>query len=474
MPKLGLEMEQGTVVEWYVDEGDAIEPGDVVAEIESDKAVGEVEAREGGVLRRILVPVGGTVPTGTSLGVVADPDEAIDDLLADADVDAAGATVEADADVDAAGATVDADVDAAGATVDADVDAAGATVDADVDGDEGTAVDADVDSDADFDTEPASTAEAGRSPAPSRDDEADGAVLATPRAKHLAREHGLDLGAVAGSGPGGAVVGADVERATPVSAAGTVEAAAGDVLEGDAVTSAAAGEGPPVAETRSLVGVRGAVAAAMTESARDAPQVTLHRTLVADEFLDATTSLAEHHDADLSMIDLFLCALSAALTDHPGLNGRFEDGEHRVAAVQNVGYAVATDHGLLTPVLDGTESLSLAEVAERRRALVDRVLEGDHTAEDLQGGTITVTNLGPYDVDEFTPILNPPEVAILGLGRVQDVPVKTQAGAVAFERRLPVSLTIDHRALDGADGAAFLQSLATYVEDPRRLLLADP
>jgi pyruvate dehydrogenase E2 component (dihydrolipoamide acetyltransferase) len=128
---------------------------------------------------------------------------------------------------------------------------------------------------------------------------------------------------------------------------------------------------------------------------------------------------------------------------------------------------------LLTPVIEDLASRSLVALVERRRDHVERVLDGRHAAANLQGGTFTVTNLGPYDVDEFTPILNPPEVAILGLGRVQDAPMRTADGGVAFERRLPVSLTIDHRALDGADGAAFLQSLATYVEDPRRLLLVD-
>jgi pyruvate/2-oxoglutarate dehydrogenase complex dihydrolipoamide acyltransferase (E2) component len=454
MPKLGLEMEQGTVVEWYVSVDDTVEPGDLVAEIESDKAVGEVEAREGGVLRRILVDVGETVDTGTPLGVVADSDESIDDLLAGADVEAS---------VDAGGTDEQ-------STTDVPADAAEAAGDESV----ATGEDAAIESGADGDPV---GGPAASTPKPSPADQGD-EVLATPRAKRLARERSHDLAAIEGSGPAGAIVGGDIERATPsgveTDSDGVEPSSSTAVVDADAATSADASDGPPVAETRSLVGVRGAVAEAMTASARNAPQVTLHRDLAVDELVDVTDSLAAQYEGSLSMIDLFLRALSAALADHPGVNGRFEAGEHRVAAVQNVGYAVATDHGLLTPVVEDVQSRSLVELADRRRKVVERVLDGSHTAVDLQDGTFTVTNLGPYDIDEFTPILNPPEVAVLGLGRVQEVPVKKTAGEVGFERRLPVSLTIDHRALDGADGAAFLQSLATYVADPRRLLLAGP
>ena len=215
--------------------------------------------------------------------------------------------------------------------------------------------------------------------------------------------------------------------------------------------------------------MRRTIADRLQESYREAVHVTVHREVDAEALLTAADRADGALDVDVSLLDVLLLAISVTLDAHPEFNATFEDGAHRVYGEHNVAVAVDVPAGLLTPVIADVGAKSIAEVATERRRLTDLVQAGDHSMSDLRGGTFTVSNLGPLGVDAFTPIINPPEVAILGVNRLRDRAVPVASG-VEFRRQLPVDLSIDHRVVDGADGARFLATLAEHVEDPDALL----
>jgi pyruvate dehydrogenase E2 component (dihydrolipoamide acetyltransferase) len=227
-----------------------------------------------------------------------------------------------------------------------------------------------------------------------------------------------------------------------------------------------------VAEERSLSPMRRTIAERLGESYRNAVHVTLSRDLDAEALLEATRRAGDATDAGVSLLDVLLLAVSATLDEHPAFNATFEDGTHRTYEEHNLAVAVAIDAGLVTPVVADVGSKSLESVARERRRLTERVQAGDYSMSDLRGSTFTVSNLGPLGVDSFTPIIDPPKVAILGVGRTRE---RARAGAdggpsVEFHRELTVDLSIDHRVVDGADGARFLGTLAGHVEDADSLL----
>lgn len=222
-----------------------------------------------------------------------------------------------------------------------------------------------------------------------------------------------------------------------------------------------------VREERSLSPMRRTIAERLGESYREAVHVTASRAVNAGPLLAAADAADEP-----SVTDVLLCALSDALADHPAFNATFEDGTHRVYEEHNVGVAVDIDEGLVTPVVEDVASKSLTEVAARRRELTERVRAGEYTMSTFRGGTVTVSNLGALGVDSFTPVINPPEVAILGVGRVTERAVPTAESAentehrhgdaegVAFRPELTLDLSFDHRVVDGADAARFLATLS--------------
>lgn len=406
MPQLGMTMEEGVVVEWTYEEGEQFEEGDVIAVVESEKTTNDVEAREDGVfLAKFVEPLVGVEP-GDPIAYVGAPDE---EVPADVHEEATGG--------EPAGAGAEPDEDAASAAV------SGA------DGGPGAA---------------AATA-----------------AKVSPRARSYAREHDLpepDLGSLDGSGPGGAVVEADVIEAAEADAFGADGAAArGDVTV----------EGRGIYEEREASRVRQAVAERMTQSAREAPQVTLNRRVPVHELLNLKDRLAEDRGLELSLGDFLLAAVAEALEAYPGFNAVYEDGSHKLASNVNVGVAVDSEDGLMTPVVKGAGRRTLVDLAAERSRVVERVLEGEHTHDDLSGGTFTITNLGHFGVETFDPIVNPPQVAILGVGAVRE--------AYDPERMDPrpemgLSLTFDHRPVDGADAARFLDAVADALTHPTRLL----
>jgi pyruvate dehydrogenase E2 component (dihydrolipoamide acetyltransferase) len=207
--------------------------------------------------------------------------------------------------------------------------------------------------------------------------------------------------------------------------------------------------------------MRKTIANRLQQSYREAVHVTASRDIDAGPLLSVADA------AEVSVVDVLLRALSDSLAAHPAFNATFEDGTHRLYEEHNVGVAVDIEDGLVTPVVADLGSKSLAEIAERRQVLTERVRDGDYTMSTFRGGTFTVSNLGPLGVDSFTPVINPPEVAILGVGRTTDRAVPTGDG-VERRRELTLDLSFDHRVVDGADAARFLGTLAEHVADATR------
>jgi pyruvate dehydrogenase E2 component (dihydrolipoamide acetyltransferase) len=216
-----------------------------------------------------------------------------------------------------------------------------------------------------------------------------------------------------------------------------------------------------VREERSSTPMRKTIANRLQQSYREAVHVTASRDIDAGPLLSVADA------AEVSVVDVLLRALSDSLAAHPAFNATFEDGTHRLYEEHNVGVAVDIEDGLVTPVVADLGSKSLAEIAERRQVLTERVRDGDYTMSTFRGGTFTVSNLGPLGVDSFTPVINPPEVAILGVGRTTDRAVPTGDG-VERRRELTLDLSFDHRVVDGADAARFLGTLAEHVADATR------
>lgn len=474
MPKLGVEMEQGSVLEWHASEGESIEAGELIAEIESEKTQAEVQAREAGVLRRILMAVGDEGPPGSAMGIVADPDESIDELLAEVDDDRHSSEVP-----EAAGNAQSETAPTAQTASERQDRSSDSAIDATPDD---SAVESTPDDSA-IDATPKARRRAremgvglasidGTGPkgavtlrdverfAHSSTRDAGGefdreAIKASPRARKRAEALGVDLSGVRGTGPEDGIVEADVERAATAgtsSQSSTIATGSGSV------------ESRTVREERPQSQMRQTIARRLGQSWREAPHVTVDRRVNAEP-LFAAVEAAGVAGYDVTMTDVLLRAVSETLSKHPEFNATFEDGTHTLYEEQNVGVAVDVDNGLLTPVLSEIESKSIDEIARLRSELVDKALAGDLTSEELSGGTFTISNLGVFGVHSFTPIINPPEVAILGVNTVEERPVKGDRGGIEFQRQLSFSLSFDHRVVDGADAARFLETLADRLED---------
>jgi len=259
-------------------------------------------------------------------------------------------------------------------------------------------------------------------------------VVASPAAKRLAREHGLDLTQVRGSGPGGRIVEEDVKR----------------FIEGTRMQ-------PRVREIIPLTGIRKTTAERVSQSARTAP----HSTITME--VDMTNASRLRGEAQASYTDMLVKAVAKSLREQPVMNATLEDEQIKVFEDVNVGVAVATEKGLVVPVVHNADKKSLSEIASALKELVEKAREGRLTKEDVTGGTFTITNLGMYGVDVFIPIINPPETAILGVGRVTEKPVAVN-GQITIKPVVQLSLSFDHRIVDGAPAARFLQRVKQILE----------
>ena len=453
MPQLGYDMREGTVVRWVKQEGDEVVANEVIAEIETDKAVVEFKPTTGGVLRRIVAGEGEAVPVGELIAVIGDADEALPDDLgapapaaAPAEPAAAPSAPLAPAPVAAAPAgEVRASPIARRLARERGVDLAAIAGT----GPGGRIVEADVLAAADA---ARAAAEAGR-------------VLASPLARRLARENGLELEGITGTGPGGRIVEADINAALAARAAAP-PAATEPVPAPDPAAE------PEGTERADLSRMRQAIARVTSDSKQQAP----HFYVAVD--IDMTAAMALRRDVNdelpsssrVSVNDLIVKASALAIGKHPKFNSFFRGDHLQMNPSINVGIAIALESGLIVPGIPECESKTLAQIAAASRDLIDRANNGTLQAEEYAGTTYSVSNLGMFDVDSFTAIIFPPHAAILAVGAVKEQPV-ARDGQLAIAEIMKATLSVDHRVADGAEAAQFLMEIKRLLEKPVSLLL---
>ena len=446
LPRLGQGMESGTIVRWLKGEGEAVQKREPLYELDTDKVTQEVEAEADGVLLKIIVAEG-EVEVGATIAVIGKEGEAFS--IADA-VEKAKTNGPVEVVVPKETPVFRPEVAAEGEVE------VGTTVA--VIGEEGEAFSvADATETANGNPPPVDVPAEARAettiPAVAVDlqlDTREARVKASPLARRMARERGIDLAGVIGTGPDGRVVAEDVERAT---------AAPGAVAPVAAL--------PAEVQVVQLTSTRKTIARRLTE-AWQAPVFQLGVSADMTEALalrERSVELLGEGDVKPTVNDILTKLVAVALTRHTAVNALFTGEEiHRFPAA-HVGMAVAAPNGLVVPVIRDADRRTIQEIARARADLVGRAREGKLTLQDLEGGTFTVSNLGMFGVEQFVAVLNPPQVAILAVGAVKDTPIVVDGG-IDIAPVVQLMLTCDHRAIDGADGAQFLQTLVALIEQP--------
>jgi pyruvate dehydrogenase E2 component (dihydrolipoamide acetyltransferase) len=449
MPRLSDTMTEGAIAQWLKAEGDTVARGDVLAEIETDKAVMDLEAYEGGVLEKILVQPGENVAIGAAIAVIgsgsgsSDGSDAGDAAAAP---ETAGGASQADTGQEPPAARADASAEDAGAAA---------------------APRAEVAPKAETET----PADASQVPASSRSK-----IKATPLVRSLARSHGIDLGTVHGTGPGGRIIRADLEQLLTAGkpAAQPPAASVPTAPEPQSAPGAAAPVGAPQEDDERvpLSQIRKVTARRLTEAAL-VPVFQLTTVLDASRLTEVrrniNTSLADS-GVKVSVNDLVVRAVAVALAAHPEVNASFGGDAILRHKHVNVGVAVALEDGLVVPVIKDADRKSITAIGAEVKDLAARARAGRLKLDEMTGGTFSVSNLGMFGIDAFTAVINPPEAAILAVGATVDEPVVVD-GQVQVRPRTRLTLTVDHRVLDGAAAAAFLRDLTNLLTEPLRILV---
>ena len=406
MPKLGFDMAEGTLVRWVKLEGETVNKGDILAEIETDKATVEVESSFAGVVHKHLVEQGSVVPVGTPIAIIAAPGEQVEDIP----------TTQPAQEVPAQAQTPQ--------------------------------------------TAPAAPVQPAATPtAPA------GPVKASPLARRMATEQGLDIHTLRGSGPGGRIVKRDVENALksipasfPIKPATPPAQMISTAIQGD--------ETVPVDRLRAAIGRR------MVESKQQVPHFYVTHACRVDELMSLRKKINSTlpEGEKISVNDFIIKAAGLALRRYPNLNASLNGDVILRHGDVNVGVAVAVPGGLLTVVNRNTDQKPLRVISREVREMVTRARDGKVRPDDIEGSTFSISNLGMFDVDSFVAIINPPEAAILAVGSVQEVPV-VEDGQIKPGMVLKITLSADHRITDGAEAAQFLQAMAEYLENPLLMLI---
>ncbi|MBO6770960.1 MULTISPECIES: pyruvate dehydrogenase complex dihydrolipoamide acetyltransferase [unclassified Thalassospira] len=433
MPALSPTMTEGTLAKWHVKEGDTVESGDVIAEIETDKATMEVEAVDEGKIGKILVAEGSEgVAVNEVIALLLEEDED-ESALDGADTSAAGAAPAAEAPSEPASSSAPAQSDAP----------------------------------------------AKASPAPAAPVSGGDRIKASPLARRIAANDGVDLAAVTGSGPRGRIVKRDVEAAKsakPAAESTSTEKAAPSAPAA-AAAPVASGWNPdltglPEYEEIPNSGMRKTIARRLTESKQQVPHFYLTVDCELDNLLATRKQLNEKagDGVKISVNDFVIRAVSLALKKVPAANSIWTDKATLQCKKQDISVAVAIDGGLITPVVRDAGSKGLAEISSEMKALAGKARDGKLMPEDYQGGTFSVSNLGMFGIKEFSAIINPPQGCILAVGAGEQRPV-VKDGALAIATVMSCTLSVDHRAVDGAVGAQFMAEFKKLIEDPLSMLL---
>lgn len=396
LPKLGLTMEMGTIISWLKKEGDYVEKGEPLFEIETDKAAQVLESFYTGYIKKILVDEGQEVPIKTVIAYIGDREDRVD-------ADAGGAKKEV-----------------------------------------ATAV---------------KPAEISRKLSAVPDGKKRPRINASPLAKRLAAELGVDLSGLTGSGPEGRIGKEDV-----LAASDRIK----KIGEADIHVEKIAIK---VASRKKLSGIKRIVAERIKASYLEAPHI--HLELSADmtgaENIRTGMNSNSGGQVHITFTDILTAAVAKTIRKNIYINSTLEEGSVVVFDEINIGIATATEKGLVVPVLKNADRLSLKEVSELRHSLIERTIKGRQTPEDLSGGTFTITNLGMFGIESFKPVLNPGQAAILAVGKILKTPVADDAGTVSVKPVMKLSLACDHRIVDGAEGAKFLSDLKEIIENPADL-----
>jgi pyruvate dehydrogenase E2 component (dihydrolipoamide acetyltransferase) len=415
LPRLGQGMEAGTIVRWLKSEGDAVAKGEPLYELDTDKVTQEVEAEADGVLLKIVLSEG-EADVGTTVAVIGSEGEDVSDLVSGAAGGNGGAPAPAAAPAEAEPRAAEPAPQAEAA--------------------------------------PSDTVSQGQGPAAAAPARAPGErVKASPLARRIARERGVDLASLTGTGPDGRIIAEDVEKAEAAPAPAAAPAAA----------PAPAGE----VEIVELTSIRRTIARRLTE-AWEAPVFQLTVTADCTELVatrERMVELLREGETKPTVSDVLTRLVAAALLRHRAVNALFVDGKIQRHPTANVGIAVATPNGLVVPVIRDADRKSVQEIAAVRADLVSRSRDGKLQLQDLEGGTFTISNLGMYGIEQFIAVLNPPQVAILAVGSIEDRPHAVE-GQIEVKPTLTLTLTCDHRAIDGSEGAEFLGTVKQYVESP--------
>ncbi len=448
MPALGMAQETGILVRWLKREGETVAKGEPIAEIETDKARVELEAPGAGVLANVTAGPGDEAPVGQTIALILAPNEALPTTAGNNGA-APLADARAAAEMPASPSGVSRETSRPGRSAASPLAARMAAehqIDVSAIKPAGKRVQkADVQSYLQQQRAENHVTSAAR------------LTPASPKARRLAAERGADVAAIQGTGPGGAVLAGDVLAATQHSLA----------LTGAALASETAGAGAP--DGLAMSSVWRLMAERTTQSWTSAPHFFLLREVNASRLMAWREQLVKRSAPDATYTDLLVKLAAAALREHPRLNAAWSNGKISLNQEINIGLAAATEDGLVVPVIHGADTLTISEIAGRRKDLVARAQAGKLRPEDVRGGTFTISNLGMYGMDAFTAIINAPQVAILAVGRIAErvVPVQGQPGV---QPMLALSLSCDHRAVDGARGAQFLAALAEHIEEPLGLL----
>jgi pyruvate dehydrogenase E2 component (dihydrolipoamide acetyltransferase) len=454
MEALSPTMEEGRLVKWLKNEGDAVKSGDVLAEVETDKAVMELVARGDGVLRKRIANEGDASPVGTLLAVIAPPDENIDALIA-----GAGAPSPAAANAAVAATTENAGASSVPQTPQQSQGEASTPPQQKSEQAPAAPVAAAAPS------QPPPSQQPPPRPAPQTDGRR---PRSSPLARRLASERGIELSQISGSGPGGRIIKKDIEnapKAAPAAAPATATAKAPKEAPKRFITREGDFQDIPLTQIRKTIARR------LVESIGPIPTFYLTAEFDAEKAAALRGELKEFgDDYKISFNDIVIKAVANALSDHPEVNAHWGGDHVRHFNRVHIGMAVAVEEGLITPVIFDADRKTISQISAESKDLAGRARARKLTPEQYTGSTFSVSNLGMFGIDQFTAIINPPEAGIIAIGGVEAKPVVVD-GEIQVRQRMRVTMSCDHRVIDGATGAKFLQAVKLYFENPLLLMV---
>jgi pyruvate dehydrogenase E2 component (dihydrolipoamide acetyltransferase) len=486
MPKLSPTMEEGQLARWLKNEGDKVSVGEPLAEIDTDKATMEAQALTTGVLRKILVEAGATVPLGQVIAIIGEADEDISALVAQAESGEAAAankkSIEENVQAGQDGAQKElAGVVVEGARTQATI--AGEPIKGDMGG-----------APSDANATPATAQPSTQSTTPPDNGDtssnasgngqrAGGRIIVSPIAARMAAEASIDIKTLKGSGPGGRIIKRDIEAAINAGQQPPADDSQAQSQTGQAELRAVEARAPqPPAQQPAFEGaspyrdepvstMRSTIARRLTSSIGPVPHFFLTTEIEMDRTAELRASLNQLDPQNkVSINDIIIKVAAVALIQHPQVNASFQDKTVRYYERADIGVAVAIDEGLITPIVRGAERKSIGQISREVRELAERARARKLQPEEYMGATFSVSNLGMFGIEEFTAIINPPEAAILAVGAMSQKPV-VRDGAMVVRQMMRVTMSCDHRIVDGATGAKFLQTFKKILENPLMLML---